>query len=215
MKKLVLFLAFVMVSIIAAQAAPGPMTFKVDVAKSTFKWTGKKISGSHWGYIKLNNGMFTVSNGSVTSGDINVNMNTIDCQDTQGEYGDKLVGHLKSDDFFGVSKFPASMLKIKSVMAKGGNQYDVKADLTIKGITHELSFPATIDVKGTEMKATAKVMVERTKYGIRYGSGSFFENLGDKAIDNNFEMEVNLVAMGAAPAAPAVTTKKAAKKSKS
>ena len=206
---LVLFAAF---AAFAVQAAPGPQTFKVDLTKSSFKWTGKKISGSHWGYIKLNSGMLTVANGAVTAGDINVNMNSMDCQDTKGEYGDKLVGHLKSEDFFGTGKYPSSMLKIKSISSKGGNQYDVKADLTIKGITNEVYFPATINVKGTELNATAKVIVDRTKYGIKYGSGSFFENLGDKAIDNNFELDVNLVATGdaAAPAAkkPAKKTKK-------
>jgi len=200
-------------SVLTLWAAPGPMTFKVDVAKSTFKWTGKKVAGSHWGYIKLNSGLLTVSNGTVTSGDINVNMNSMDCQDTPGEYGDKLVGHLKSEDFFGTGKFPSSMLKIKSLSAKGGNQYDVKADLTIKGITNEVSFPANINVKGTELTASAKVIVDRTKYGIRYGSGSFFDNLGDKAIDNNFELDVNMVATGEA-AAPAKTGKPAKKSKK-
>ena len=213
MKKLMLLMVFAAVSAVTVNAAPGPMTFKVDVAKSTFKWTGKKIASSHWGYIKLNSGMLTVSNGAVTAGDINVHMNTMDCQDTKGEYGDKLIGHLKSEDFFGTGKYPSSMLKIKSLTSKGGNQYDVKADLTIKGITNEVSFPATINVKGTELTAAAKVIVDRTKYGIKYGSGSFFDNLGDKAIDNNFELDVNLVAMGEA-VAPAAKAKKPAKKAK-
>lgn len=216
MKKL-LFVLLTSVSFLTANAAgPQPTTFKIDAAKSTFKWTGKKVAGEHWGYVKFSNGMLNVNNGALTSGSATVDMNSINCQDLQGEWADKLVGHLKADDFFGTDKYPTSTINIKSVTPKGNNQYDVKADLTIKGITNEVTFPATASVNGTMLTANASFKVDRTKYGIKYGSGNFFENLGDKAIDNNFSVEINLVANADAPAAApakATATKKTAKKS--
>ena len=195
--------------------AKGATTFTVDVAKSTFKWTGKKVSGSHWGYIKFSNGVITAENGTLKGGSFNVDMNSMDCQDTQGEWGAKLVGHLKADDFFGTEKFPTSTLVIKSATAKGNNMYDVVADLTIKGITKEIKFPATMNVAGGQLTATADFNVNRTDFGIRYGSGSFFSNLGDKTINDDFNVSINLVANGAAPAtAPESEKKRKAKKPK-
>jgi polyisoprenoid-binding protein YceI len=191
---------------------PTPTPFKVDVAKSTFKWTGKKVAGTHWGYIKFSEGSLQLEKGILKGGSFDVDMTTIDCQDTQGEWGQKLVGHLKADDFFGADKFPKSTLVIKTATSKGANQYDVVADLTIKGISQEISFPATVTVDGLNATATANFNVNRTQYGIKYGSGSFFQNLGDKAIDDNFNVEVNLVATTTAPE-KAKTKKKSAKKS--
>jgi polyisoprenoid-binding protein YceI len=218
MKKLVLLLALAIVGFMSFTSKPAPTTFKVDASKSTFKWTGKKVTGSHWGYIKFTEGTVSIEKGALVGGSFTVDMNTMDCQDTKGEYGDKLVGHLKSDDFFGAAKFPTSTLTIKSATAKGGNMYDVKADLTIKGTTSEIMFPATVAVTGGALTATASFAVDRTKYGIKYGSGSFFENLGDKAISNEFQVEINLAANGDAPAAaaptPATSTKKKSSKGK-
>jgi polyisoprenoid-binding protein YceI len=194
---------------------PAPAPFTVDVAKSTFKWTGKKVAGSHWGYVKFSDGALQIEKGILKGGSFNVDMATIDCQDTQGEWGQKLVGHLKADDFFGTDKFPKSTLVIKTATSKGANQYDVIADLTIKGISQEIAFPATVTIDGVTANATANFSVNRTQYGIKYGSGNFFQNLGDKAIDDNFNVEVNLVAVTTAPAAaPAKTKKKSAKKHK-
>ena len=135
-------------------------------------------------------------------------MTSITAEDTKGEWGAKLEGHLKADDFFGVDKNPKSTLVLKSLTAKGGNNFDVKADLTIKGTTSEVNFPATIVVSATDVKATASFKIDRTKFGLKYGSGSFFDNLGDKAIDNDFMVDVNIVAAKAAAKAAAKTTMK-------
>jgi polyisoprenoid-binding protein YceI len=193
MKKVFIFAAFAVLALSSATLLK-PTVFKVDVAKSTFKWTGKKVTGAHWGYIKFSDGTVSVEKGKVTTGTFNVDMNSVDVQDTKGEWGAKLAGHLKADDFFGSDKFPKATLVLKSITAKTGNNYDVKAALTIKGITNEVSFPATIDVTKTDVKAVASFKIDRTKYGIKYGSGSFFDNLGDKAIENDFGVEINLVA---------------------
>lgn len=215
MKKVSILSVFALIGLMS-MTKPGPTSFKVDAAKSTFKWSGKKAVGApHWGYVKFTDGTLAIEKGVLQGGSFNVDLNTIDCQDTPGEWGQKLVGHLKADDFFGVEKFPTSTLVIKSTTAKGNNQYDVKADLTIKGVTNEVSFPATVTLVGNTATAVASFTVDRTKYGIKYGSGSFFDNLGDKAIDNNFTVDVNLVAVtDAAVVAPTATKKVKAKASK-
>lgn len=174
-------------------------TYKVDTKESTFKWTGKKVTGEHWGYVKFNDGVVTVDGNNFTGGSFTVDMNTIDCQDLQGEYNGKLVGHLKSEDFFAVEKHKTSTLKIKSISAipgakAGENTHNVKADLTIKGITKEVAFPAQIIVAKDKVIANAEFSVDRTLYDIKYGSGSFFEGLGDKAINNDFLVKVRVVA---------------------
>jgi polyisoprenoid-binding protein YceI len=208
MKKMLFSAAVAVLSLfsLALNAKPAPTPYKLDASKSTFKWTGKKVTGAHWGYVKFSDGTLNLEKGALVGGSFNVDMTSIDCQDIQGGGAQKLVGHLKSDDFFGVDKFNKATLTIKTATAKGNNQYDVVADLTIKGVTNEVTFPATVAANGSVVTANATFSVNRTKYGIRYGSGSFFDNLGDKAINDNFEVEVNLTANG--EAAPAKKTKK-------
>lgn len=208
MKKVIVSSIITLITLMSMTTTPSPTTFKMDAAKSSFKWTGKKLAGTHWGYVKFTDGSLQIQKGALVGGAFNVDMNTIDCQDTQGEWGQKLVGHLKSDDFFNAEKFPKSTLVIKSVTAKGDNQYAVIADLTIKGVSKEVKFDAKVSITDATAAATASFNIDRTEYGIRYGSGSFFDNLGDKAIDNNFNVEVNIVATSEAP------VKKAAKKGK-
>jgi polyisoprenoid-binding protein YceI len=217
MKKFFVFAAFAVLALTSATVIK-PVTYKMDASKSTFKWTGKKVTGTHWGYIKFTDGSITTDGTNVTGGSFNVDMNSMDVQDIPAEKGGgKLLGHLKSDDFFGTEKFPTSTLTIKSATAKGGGQFDVKADLTIKGTTSEVMFPATISMDGKTLTAKAAFKVDRTKYGIKYGSGSFFENLGDKAISNDFDVEVDIAAaadMSAATVAPAAAPAKKKMKAK-
>ena len=201
MKKVILFASFVTLVLMSFTTMPKPTTYKLDAAKSTFKWTGKKVTGSHWGYMKFTDGQLTTDGNNIVGGTFIVDMNSMDCQDTKGEYGTKLLGHLKSDDFFSTEKFPTSTMTIKKVTLKSGNNYDVVADLAIKGITNEVTFPAVITKDATNLTATAAFKINRTKYDIKYRSGNFFENLGDKAISDDFEVEVNIAAMNATPAA--------------
>ncbi len=211
MKKFFVFAAFAVLALTSATVVK-PVTYTIDASKSTFKWTGKKVTGQHWGYIKFTSGTIATDGTNVTGGSFTVDMNSMDCQDlTPDKGGSKLLGHLKSDDFFGVAAFPMSMMTIKSATAKGGGQFDVKADLTIKGTTSEVTFPAAISMDGKMLTAKAAFKVDRTKYGIKYGSGSFFENLGDKAISNDFDVEVDIAANAAVmvEAAPTVAPVKA------
>ena len=162
-------------------------TIKTDV--STVQWTGKKVTGSHTGTINVKSGALEFDNGNLTGGNIVIDMNSIVCTDLSGGGAEKLVGHLKSDDFFGVENHPTAELNITKVeMNRDAGTYEITADITIKGTTKSINFPATIG-KG---EATSTVTIDRTEFDIRYGSGSFFDNLGDKTIYDDFELVINL-----------------------
>ena len=160
----------------------------IDAAASNIHWLGKKVTGQHEGNISLKSGSISMTDGAITGGSFVVDMASMTCTDLEGEYAEKLIGHLSSDDFFGIATHPEAKLVFTNVTAKGNGVYAVTGDFTIKGITKEASFDLT--VAGNE--ATAKVIIDRSKHDIRYGSNSFFDNLGDKAIYNDFELDVTL-----------------------
>ncbi|ANW95439.1 lipid-binding protein [Wenyingzhuangia fucanilytica] len=155
----------------------------IKVEKSTIEWVGKKVTGQHNGTILFKEGEVKLKKGALVGGTFVVDMNTINVTDLEGEYKGKLEGHLKSDDFFGVDKFPEATFVITSVEGTV-----VKGDLTIKGHTEKESF--TLVTKNNTISGT--VVIDRTKFGIRYGSNSFFDNLKDKAIHDEFELTVNI-----------------------
>ena len=162
---------------------------KVDVAKSKISWVGKKVTGQHIGTVNLKDGSLTFKANKLTAGTFTIDMTSITSGDLKaGEGKEKLEGHLKSEDFFGTEKFPTATLKFTKVVAKANNTYTVTADLTIKGITKPVTFDTTVNGN----KSTAALKIDRTKYDIKYGSGSFFDNLGDKAISDEFEVTVAL-----------------------
>lgn len=203
--------AFLFSALSFAGTTPAVEKVKVDTKTSTVNWTGKKVTGSHTGNIKIKSGELQFDAGKLVGGSFEIDMTSIACTDLSGKPADNLVGHLKSEDFFGVEKFNTSKLVIKYAQMTSGNNYSINGDLTIKGVTQPISFTAAVDAKS----ATAEIKVDRTKYDIKYGSGSFFDNLGDKAIDNDFVLNVKLAteAPAAAPAAPkAVAAKKTKKK---
>lgn len=163
-------------------------TKKVDVSKSTVNWTGKKVTGQHSGTINLKDGALVFKGKKLVGGTFTIDMASITCTDLTGEYKGKLEGHLKSEDFFGAEKFPTATLVFKKVVVKAKNVYTVTGDLKIKGKTN----PITFDLVATKNAAATSFKIDRTKYDIKYGSGSFFENLGDKAISDDFELAVAL-----------------------
>ena len=160
----------------------------INAAESTIHWLGKKVTGQHEGNISLVSGKLEMEGDVLTGGSFTVDMSSMTVTDIQGEYAEKLKRHLKSDDFFGVATNPEATLAFTSVEAKGTGLYTVTGDFTIKGKTN----PATFDLQISVGEATAKVIIDRSLYGIRYGSTSFFDNLGDKAIYNDFELDVTL-----------------------
>ncbi len=174
---------------------PAPAKFKVDPQASSLTWTGKKVTGQHTGTISLASGELTTEGKLVKEGNFEIDVKSITVTDITDKDGNaKLLGHLKSDDFFGVEKFPKASFVITSISQKAGNDYTIKGNLTIKGKTNEIEFPATILNDGKKITATAKITVDRSKYDIKYGSKSFFDNLGDKVIYDDFELDLNLVA---------------------
>lgn len=187
--------AMVAVTLFSFANRPAPTKFKVDEKASTIGWIGKKVTGQHTGNVQIASGEFTVDKKAIKEGTFEIDMTTITVTDVTDPNGNaRLVGHLKNDDFFGVEKFPKAKFVITSVTPKSGDEYTVKGNLTIKGTTAAIEFPATIKNDGKKLTAVAKILIDRTKYDIKYRSTNFFENLGDKAISDEFELNVNLVA---------------------
>ncbi len=169
--------------------------YRVNSTSSTLEWNAKKVTGQHNGTISFGEGILNFDRQKITSGKVAVDMKTIANTDPiSDDYKQKLIGHLKSDDFFGVEKFPVATLEVKNVVSKSDNLYHFTADLTIKGITSPVEFDADVNHDSDQITATGTMVVNRTKYGIKYGSGSFFEGLGDKMIYDEFTVKFKLVA---------------------
>ncbi len=154
------------------------MTKLIDVENSKIKWIGEELSGkNHYGSLKFKKGSLNLNNGVIISGNFIVDMKTINVEDLQGGSKQRLEGHLRSDDFFSVEKFSEAIFETKSpavVNKKEGVQI-LSGNLTIKGITH----PAKIEI---DDNWSAKLVFDRSKYDVRFRSGNFFQNLGDKLI---------------------------------
>lgn len=183
MKKMILGL--LALAALSAQAAD------LDLSKSMISWVGKKevVDSKHLGNVKFKSGSLDIKDGKLTGGSVVVDMNTINATDLEGEWKGKLEGHLKNDDFFKVAKYPTSSFKATSVKAAGKGKYKVTGDLKILDATN--SVEVTLTEKGKEY--TGEFKIDRTKWGLKYGSGSFFDNLGDKAISNEISLELKLV----------------------
>ncbi|MCV6631716.1 MAG: YceI family protein [Flavobacteriaceae bacterium] len=160
----------------------------VDVAQSKLHWKGHKVTGEHSGDIQLKSGSLTFTDGKLQKGNFVVDMTTIAVTDIKGEMAKKLEGHLKNDDFFGVDKYQEATLKFDKVQAMGSD-YKVNGSITIKGITQPIVF--TMSVNGN--KANVRMKIDRTKFGIKYKSNSFFDGLKDKAIYDEFDLNAELV----------------------
>ena len=160
---------------------------KINVADSVINWVGYKVTGQHEGTINLLNGSLNFVDNVLVGGKFAMDMTTINTTDIEGDYKNKLDGHLKADDFFGVAKHKTATLLFTSV-TKNGDSYAVVGDMTIKGITNKVSF----DLALTDDTATTSLKIDRTKYGIKYGSASFFDGIKDKAIYDEFDLAVKL-----------------------
>lgn len=163
--------------------------FNADTEKTTLSWLGEKVTGQHTGTIKLLEGWLNWQDNIIVSGEFEIDMTSI----KEDNGNEMLERHLKSDDFFGVEKYPISKLVIKESSSFNNGTAVVKGDLTIKGITNPIEFKATVQKKDDGIWFFANIIVDRTKYNVRYGSGSFFDNLGDKTIYDEFKLKVNLL----------------------
>lgn len=187
MKTKILVLASIILmsgSVVFAQKA------EVNTKQSSVEWHGKKIGSKHVGEIQLKSGYFEIQDDQIMAGNFVVDMTTITNTDLKNEnYNQKLVGHLKSDDFFGVERFPSATFKVTESSKFSNGKATLSGDITIKGKTESISF----EVKRTGKEYSAKMNIDRSKFDVRYDSNSFFDNLGDKAINDIFTLDIKLV----------------------
>ena len=174
--------------------------FKIDATSSSLEWTGKKVTGQHSGKINISGGELYLDKDIISGGGIDVDMKSLtDADLTDTANNAKLIKHLKSDDFFGTDKFPFSKFEITtSTPFKNANKpqynYLINGNLTIKGVTKGISFPANVNITDGKVTAYADFDIDRTDFGLKYGSGKFMENLGDKMIYDNFNIKFNITA---------------------
>jgi polyisoprenoid-binding protein YceI len=174
---------------------PSTQVFRVNEKTSSLIWKASKVTGKHNGRISIAEGKIEFDSLKITGGIIKFDMTSIVNDDlTDSSYNAKLVNHLKSEDFFNVNAFPVSTFEFTKVTSSGEDRYEVTGNLTIKGITNPITFPATIKVTGETLVAVGTATVDRTLYDIKYGSGKFFKNIGDKAIHDDFLIEFNIAA---------------------
>ncbi len=199
----------------AKKAKEDTKTIALDTAASTATWLGKKKVGQHTGAVKFKDGKFEVGKNGIVGGEVSVDLNSItDIDLTDADYNKKLVGHLKSEDFFDAGKFPTATFKIKSFeqianFAPGAPNANVKGDLTIRGTTKPFETKLFYTAKEGGFEAKGKIEIDRTLYGLKYNSKKFFDlkELGDKLIEDTFTVDVDLIA-GSAPAAAAASPAK-------
>jgi len=166
-----------------------------DPSATKISWYGDKIIGSaHTGTIGLMDGWLSTDGNVITGGEFTVDMKSMVNTDIKDEkMRERLIGHLKSDDFFGVEKFPVAKLAITGSSEFIGGKATVRGDLTIKEATHPVEFTALWSKSGDVSTFTATIVFDRSKYDVRFGSGKFFSNLGDNAINDEIKLEVQLV----------------------
>jgi len=210
MKKNLLLCAFALASFSAVNtvtATNGPATtatvapannLQVNTAQSTLTWNAKKVGGEHYGTITLADGNLQVDGSKLAGGTFTIDMTSIVVKDiTRPDSNKRLTDHLKSDDFFSVEKHPSAtftITKVAKLKAKTGEpNYNVTGNLTIKGITNPITFPATVNINGKSAEATALITVDRTKYDIKYRSG-LIGTAADKIIEDTFTIDLKLVA---------------------
>lgn len=167
----------------------------VNKSESTITWNAKKVTGEHYGKVPISDANLDYSNGKITGGSFVMNMVDLTVEDiTDANSNKKLTDHLKSDDFFSVAKFNTSNFKITEAKSSNGKDYTITGNLTIKGVTNPVTFPATVSVEGGKIVANGDITFDRTKYDIKYRSGNYFEDLADKMIYDDVTLKVKLVA---------------------
>ncbi len=197
MKKSIGLLTAVLITastVFAADTKGEKSAFEIDTKASKVYWTGKKVTGEHTGYVAIDKGKVWVEKSNVVGAEVNMDLNSIVCTDLTDEaWNKKLVGHLKSDDFFSVEKYPTAKFEITSMTKENKTgEYNVKGNLTMKGTTHEINFPAKVAIKNGNVSANGTATIDRTKWNIQYSSGKFFEGLGDKMIYDEFEITFDI-----------------------
>jgi polyisoprenoid-binding protein YceI len=186
MKRGILFFTLSALLLINASAQ---QKLGADTEKSKLLWLGEKVTGQHTGTINLQSGWLNWQDNKIVSGEFIIDMASI----KESEANERLEGHLKSDDFFGVVKFPTAKLVITGSTPFDKGTGVVSGTLTIKDVINPIEFKAAMQKKDDGVWFFANIVVDRTKFNVRYGSGSFFDNLGDKTIYDEFKLKVSLL----------------------
>ena len=167
--------------------------FEIVSTQSNIDWVGRKVTGAHNGTIDIKKGELVFNDGKLTGGNVVIDTTSIKILDvTDPATNAQFAGHLASDDFFSIEKYPEAILNITEVLDN-----HVEGELTIKGITHPIGFDITTNVNGDTLTATGKVVVDRTLYNMKFRSGNFFKDLGDTLIYNDFDLDVSITAKAA------------------
>lgn len=182
---------------VEAQASEKAVTYNVVPSQTTIEWVGAKPAGKHNGTLSVSEGKVVVDAGKLVSGEFTLDMNSITVLDLEGDDKGYLEGHLKgtakeddADHFFNVNKYPTGTFVLKSF--DGTNVF---GDLTIKGVTKPISFPATVSVTDSEVSLVSNTFtINRVDFGVNYGSKSVFDNLKDKFINDDIELIVKVKA---------------------
>ncbi|QEE49570.1 YceI family protein [Flavobacterium alkalisoli] len=186
----------------AAEASAEAVKYTVNTTESTIDWTGSKPTGKHTGTINLSEGEFSVKNDSVESGKFVIDMNSITVTDLEAGNGkEDLEAHLKglgkedtADHFFNVKKYPTGTFEITGITQEAGKTM-VEGNLTLKETTKNIKFPATVTVTPEAVTLTSEnFKINRTLWSVNYSSKSIFDNLGDKYVDDEIELKVNIKA---------------------
>lgn len=180
----------------AAVAEATAVTYKADSNKSTVEWKGFKPTGSHNGTLTVSKGVVNVNDGTIESGTFAIDMGSLTVTDipVEEEGNANLTGHLKSPDFFDVETYPSAKFEVTGIETVDGKTM-LSGNLTMKDATNNISFPVTTEMNGDMMTLTSETFtIDRSKWNIKYGSKSFFDNLGDKFINDDVELKVTLVA---------------------
>ncbi|MCI9845044.1 YceI family protein [Flavobacterium pectinovorum] len=174
--------------------AIGNEKYTIDTKGSFVVWKGSNLIGSnsHTGYVYVSKGELIIENDQLMGGTAQVDMNTI--EDEKHEKDNGLVEHLKDPDFFDVKKIPFSTIVLNKAVSINGESKEVSGNLTIKGITQPVTFPAKIEVKDGIVKINGRLVIDRTKWNVRYKSGKFYDLLADQTISDSIEFHIKIVA---------------------
>jgi len=170
---------------------PGTIVFaqkvELNAKASSIEWVGKKVASQHNGNLQFKSGSFELKDDQIVAGNFVVDMSTITNSDIENEgRNQRLIGHLKSDEFFGVDTYPEATFVVNKSTKFSNGKAELSGDITIKGKTE----PITFEVIKSGNTFSAKLDIDRSKFDVRYGSDSFFDNLGDNTINDLFTLNI-------------------------
>ena len=173
-----------------------PGSYNLLADRSKVSWLGTELTtNTHFGSLRAQSGNLKIDNIGGVTGKIAINMQSILVEDLKGRSKEVLENHLKSDDFFSTNNFPTATLEFRSLNRYNNDgDHIFNGDLTIKGITNEVEFSAKLIKQTPLLHAVGKLVFDRSKYNVRFRSGSFFDDLGDKLILDDIEVDINLIA---------------------